>query len=92
MYLGHFCKKGLRVVHHYSYQSVQFDENFTSVQFDENHTLEKFDETICSFQTDGNVRLNRWLFHILRFNAKVHGAELGVSCTADLSRPSKAKA
>ena len=44
---GHLCSGG--VVHHYSYQSAQFDENHTLVQFDENYTLVQFVETIIWF-------------------------------------------
>ena len=37
------------VVHHYSYPSVQFVENYT---------LAQFDETICFFQIDGKCAFN----------------------------------
>ena len=64
------------MVHHYSYPSVQFDENYTLVQFDENYTLEQFDETICFFKLMGKVRLYRrlfsdvlWLFTMVQCNA-----------------------
>ena len=55
---GHFCKSATGcVVHHYSYPSVQFDENYTLAQLDENYTLVQFDENYTLAQFDENYTL-----------------------------------
>ena len=50
---GHFFAKSATgcLVHHYSYPSAQFVENYTLDQFDENYTLENY--------------ITRAFFHIL---------------------------
>ena len=99
---GHLCSGG--VVHHYSYQSAQFDENHTLVQFDENYTLVEFVETIIWFNL-----MKLYMFFKLMGKMCVamvinidpiplYIVTVRLRCvifrhgTADLSRPSEAKA
>ena len=48
---GHFFVKSATgcLVHHYSYPSAQFVENYTLDQFDGNYTLEKYTGFILCF-------------------------------------------